>query len=92
MKETLNMSIAVSKMEPAGSDYVTYAVHDKMRHAIAQKIVDMAVKTVEHDYHRDYTCKVIVADADEYWRDVRDAAEHIARGYGGPKFTETGMI
>jgi hypothetical protein len=91
MRETLQMCLSISNKEAHDPKMIQYMVHDKMRYAIADKIASVATVKTQHEFHQEYRCRVIVADYDDYWQDVRKAAEQLAYRVGGPMFIEEGM-
>ena len=91
MRETLHMQLSISNIETHDSKMLQHLVHDKLRYAIADKIVGMATKETQCEFHREYRCRVIVADYEDYWRDVKEAAEKLSyRGFS-PMFIEEGL-
>jgi hypothetical protein len=90
MREVLNMCVSISSMEARDPKMIEYLVHDKIRYAIAEKIVGVATVATEYDFHKEYRCRVIVADHDDYWRDVKEAAERLIHR-PAPVFIEEGL-
>jgi hypothetical protein len=91
MKETLQMCLSISNKEAYDPKMIQYMVHDKMRYSIADKIASLATVKTQHEFHQEYRCRVIVADYDDYWQDVRKVAEQLAYRAGSPMFIEEGM-
>ena len=91
MKETLNMCVSLSNMQTHDPQMVAYTVHSKIRHSIADKIASIATKETRHEFHTEYRCRVIVADSDDYWRDVKEAVERLSYRGMSPMFIEEGL-
>lgn len=91
MRETLQMCVSVSNIEANSLHMIGNLVHDKLRHAIADKIALLATVVTQHEYHKEYRCRVIVADYDDYWRDVKEAAERMSYRGTYPRFIEEGF-
>ena len=90
MRETLQMCVSISNTQ-VGLESIKYLVHDKIRYAIADKIASVATVETQHEFHKEYRCRVIVADHDDYWRDVSEAAERLSYRGMIPRFIEEGM-
>jgi superfamily II helicase len=90
MRETLQMCVSISNMQ-ACDPVMKHVVHDKIRRSIADKIASIATVETQHEFHKEYRCRVIVADHDDYWRDVSEAAERLSYRGMSPRFTEEGM-
>lgn len=91
MRETLQMQVSISNMQTNDSEMIKRMVHDKLRYAIADKIVGIATKETQLEFHKEYRCRVIVADYEDYWRDVKEAAERLSYGGFSPMFVEEGL-
>lgn len=91
MREKLHMCVSISNKEAHDPKMIEYLVHDKLRYAIAEKIADIATVTTEYEFHKEYRCRVIVADYDDYWRDVKEAAERLSYRGAPPMFIEEGL-
>lgn len=92
MRETLQMQVSVSNLQTHDSDLLQHLVHDKIRRAIADKIAGIATKETQHEFHREYYCRVIVADYDDYWKDVKEAADRMSYRGMSPMFIEKGLV
>lgn len=91
MRETLQMSLSISNMDTHNSSLIDNLVHQKLRKSIADKIAGIATKEIQHEFHKEYRCSVIVADYDDYWRDVEEAAQKLSYKWYGPMFMEEGL-
>ena len=91
MKEELSMCVSISNIQTHDQKMIDCLVHDKMRHGIADKIAGIATVETQHEFHREYRCRVIVADYDAYWRDVNRAAEQLSHRRDIPMFIEEGL-
>lgn len=91
MRETLSMCVSISNMEAHNPKMIEYMVHDKIRRSIADKIADVTTVETQHEFHKEYRCRVIVADHDDYWRDVKEAAERSNYRGMSPVFMEEGL-
>ena len=91
MRETLQMCLSVSNIEAHNPHMIGNLVHDKLRYAIADKIAGIATVETQHEFHKEYRCRVIVADYDDYWRDVIEAAERMSYRGASPRFIEEGF-
>jgi hypothetical protein len=91
MRELLQMSLSISNTQSDNLERIEYLVHDKIRYAIADKIASVATVKTQHEFHKEYSCRVIVADHDEYWRDVREAAARLSYRGNTPMFIEEGL-
>lgn len=91
MRETLHMCLSISNVQAHNPTMIQCMVHDKMRYAIADKIASIATVETQHEFHKEYRCRVIVADHDDYWRDVREAAERLSYRGMIPMFMEEGL-
>jgi hypothetical protein len=94
MREVLNMCVSISSMEAMEArdpKMIEYLVHDKIRRGIADKVASVATVETKYEFHTEYRCRVIVADHDDYWRDVREAAERLGYSSASPMFIEEGL-
>jgi hypothetical protein len=91
MRETLQMCVSVSNIQACDPVMMEHVVHDKIRRSIADKIASVATVETQHEFHTEYRCRVIVADHDDYWRDVKEAAERLSYRVMSPMFIEEGM-
>lgn len=92
MREVLALKMSLSNLEvKADEKWVENLVRSRMRQGIADKIAEIGVKETQHIYHREYTCSLIVADYDDYWRDVERAAERLGYRKAIPVFLEEGF-
>lgn len=91
MREVLQMRVSVSNIQTRDSDILQRLVHDKIRRAISDKIAGIAIKETQHECHREYACRVIVADYEDYWKDVKETADRISYRGMSPVFREEGL-
>ena len=91
MRELLNMCVSVSNMHLSDPVMIEHFVHDKIRRGIADKVASVATVETQHEFHTEYRCRVIVADYDDYWRDVKEAAERMNYRGASPRFIEEGF-
>lgn len=91
MRETLNMCVSVSNIQAFDHDWAEHVVHDKIRRGIADKVASVATVETKYEFHTEYRCRVIVADHDDYWRDVKEAAERMNYRGASPRFIEEGF-
>jgi hypothetical protein len=92
MREVLALKMSLSNLEvKADENLVESLVRSRMRQGIADKIAEIGVQETQHSYHREYKCYLIVADYDDYWRDVERAAERLGYRTASPVFIEEGF-
>jgi hypothetical protein len=91
MKEILQMCLSIPNSQTYDPKQIEYLVHDKIRRSIADKIAHIATVETKHEFHKEYRCRVIVADHDDYWRDVKQAAEALTYNGYRPMFIEEGL-
>lgn len=74
----INMSISnlTKGLEEGRSAYL---VRDRMRKALADKIVDVYCKETTKEFHTEYRMEVVVATQADYWKDVQDMAARFNR-------------
>lgn len=91
MREVLNMCVSVSNMQLSDPVMIEHVVRDKIRRGIADKVASVATVETQYEFHKEYRCRVIVADHDDYWRDVHQAAESLIYRGAPPMFIEEGL-
>lgn len=91
MRVALQMCVSISNMQGGDPIMIEHVVHDKIRRGIADKIANIAIVETQHEFHKEHRCRVIVADHDDYWQDVKEAAERMIYRGMSPRFIEEGF-
>jgi hypothetical protein len=90
MKETFSVQHVVSNMQRnVDQDRIKYMVRDSIARQLAQHIADCTIKEEVGDFSTTYSCRVIVADVDHFYRLVERAALDISRRMSPLQIGET---
>ena len=69
MKETFSVRHSVSNLQKnTDQARIKYLVRDKIARELAQHIADCTIKEDVGDFSTTYSCRVIVADVDDFYR------------------------
>ena len=75
MKETFSVRHSVSNLQKnTDQARIKYLVRDKIARELAQHIADCTIKEDVGDFSTTYSCRVIVADVDDFYRLVEKTA------------------
>jgi hypothetical protein len=90
MKETFSVQHVVSNLQKNTDQVrIKYLVRDQIAKELAQHIADCTIKEEVGDFSTTYSCRVIVADVDDFYRLVERAALDISRRMSPLQIGET---
>jgi hypothetical protein len=90
MKETFSVQHVVSNLQKNTDQVrIKYLVRDQIAKELARHIADCTIKEEVGDFSTTYSCRVIVADVDDFYRLVERAALDISRRMSPLQIGET---
>lgn len=70
MRELFVGSVVIGNLELAANPDIERYVHDDLIKKLAASIVNIRITKIKNEFSVNYGYGVIVADPDDYWRDV----------------------